>query len=89
MDNRVYLGVCANQDEPTFLRYHRAGLAVWRARYELSQNRDLRVRLDGELKKASKDEDRKRIRDDISKAERDRDRLLVMLTVLELAGPPR
>jgi len=87
--NRVYKGVCNYHDESTFLRYHNAGLAVWRAEYEISKNRDEIVRLDGELRKATKDEDRKRFQDDISRHERERDRLIVLLTVLELAGPPR
>lgn len=87
--NRVYKGVCINHDESTFLRYHNAGLAVWRAQYEISKNRDQIVRLDAELRKATKDEDRKRLQDDISRHERERDRQIVLLTVLELAGPPR
>ena len=88
--NRVYLGVCADRDEPTFLSDHRAGLVVWRTRYELGENRDALVRLDGEMRKATSEDQKQRIREDVARHERERDRLILLLTSLELAGrPPR
>lgn len=87
--NNFYHGVCAGLDEPTFLRHYRAGQAVWQARRDLSRNRSTLNRLEDELKKATKDDDRKRLRDEISRAERERGRLTALLVGLELAGPPR
>lgn len=87
--NDSYRGVCGDRDEPTFLRYHRAGQELYRVRQDLSQARSRIQNLEGELKKASKDEDRKRIRDDIGRAERERSRLTALQVTLELAGAPR
>lgn len=87
--NAGYRGVCADRDEPTFLRYHRAGTEVYRARQDLSQTRSRINQLEAELKKATKDEDRKRLRDDIGRAERERSRLTAVVLALELSGAPR
>ena len=89
VNNRFYLGVCADLDEATFLRYFRAGELVYRARQELNQNRGRISKLEDDLKKATKDEDRKRLRDELGRVERERTRLTTLLVTLELAGPPR
>jgi hypothetical protein len=89
VSNVTYAGACATLDEATFLRYHRAGRLVHQARLELNQNKAQIGRLEDELKKASKDDDRKRLRDDLQRAERERTRLTAMVLTLELAGPPR
>lgn len=87
--NLPYQGACARLDEPTFLRYHRAGQMVHRARQELTQNGVAMARLEEELKKATKDEDRRRLREELQRAERERTRLTALLLTLELAGPPK
>ena len=87
--NRSYQGACAGLDEGTFLRYHRAGMLVYQARQDLTRNRSNINRLEDELKKASKDEDRRRLRDEIDRAERERNRLTALMVTLELASPPR
>lgn len=87
--NATYYGVCAGLDEATFLRYHRAGQLVYRARQDLSKTQAEVTKLEDDLKKASKDEERKRLRDDLHRADRERARLTALLAALELAGPPR
>lgn len=87
--NSTYYGVCAPYDEATFLRYHRAGRLVWQARQDLSRNRSQMTRLEEGLKKATKDDERRRLQDELGRAERERNRLTALLVTLELAGPPR
>lgn len=89
VNNRYYNGVCADLDEATFLRYHRAGQLVYRARQELNQTQSRMSKLEEDLKKATKDDDRKRLRDELGRVERERTRLMALLVTLELAGPPR
>ncbi len=89
VNNRYYLGSCAELDEATFLRYHRAGQLVYRARQELNQTKSRMSKLEDDLKKATKEDERKQLRDELGRAERERTRLMAMLVTLELAGPPR
>jgi hypothetical protein len=89
VNNRTYYGVCADLNEATFLRYHRAGQLVYRARQELNQTQTRMSKLEEDLKKATKDDDRRRLRDDLGRAERERNRLTALIVTLELAGPPR
>lgn len=89
VNNATYYGACTDLDEATFLRYHRAGQLVYRAQQEINQNKSTTARLDDELKKATKEDDRKRLRDELQRADRERVRLLALLVTLELAGPPR
>jgi len=81
--------VCADLDEATFLRYHRAGQLVYTARQDLTQNQNRLNKLGEDLKKASKEDDRKRLRDEMARVERERTRLMALIVTLELAGPPR
>ena len=89
VNNRHYSGVCADLDEATFLRYHRAGQLVYTARQDLTQNQNRLNKLGEDLKKASKEDDRKRLRDEMARVERERTRLMALIVTLELAGPPR
>jgi predicted nucleic acid-binding Zn-ribbon protein len=89
VNNRHYAGVCAGLDEATFLRYHRAGQLVYQARQDLTQNQGRLNRLGEDLKKASTEDERKRLRDELARAERERTRLTALIVALELAGPPR
>lgn len=89
VNNRHYAGVCADLDEATFLRYHRAGQLVYKARQDLTQNQNRLNQLGEDLKKASKEDDRKRLREEMARMERERTRLTALIVTLELAGPPR
>lgn len=89
VNNQLYAGVCADLDEATFLRYHRAGQLVYKARQDLTQNQSRLNQLGNDLRKASREDDRKRLRDEMARMERERNRLTALLVTLELAGPPR
>lgn len=89
VNNRYYAGVCADLDEATFLRYHRAGQLVYKARQDMTQNQNRLNQLDEDLKKASKEDNRKRLREEMARMERERTRLIALIVTLELAGPPR
>jgi len=89
VSNQPYRGVCAGLDEGTFLRYHRAGQLVYRARYDLNQNQNLISKLEDQLRRSSRDDERRRLRDELHRAESERNRLTAHILVLELAGPPR
>ena len=87
--NQTYHGVCGHLDEPTFLRYHRAGVLVWQARQELSRSRAVLTRLETDLKKAATEGERRRLNDEIDRAERELSRLTTLVAVLQSAGPSR
>jgi hypothetical protein len=89
VSGQSYRGVCTGLDEGTFLRYHRAGRLVWRARQDLNQNRAQISRLEDQLRRATSDDERRRFRDELNRAENERNRLTAHILVLELAGPPR
>lgn len=89
VNNYTYRGACAGLDEGTFLRYHRAGQLVYRARQDLSQAQSKASRLEDDLRRASKEEDRRRLRDELQRVDRERGRLTALVVTLEAAGPPR
>jgi hypothetical protein len=89
VNNRHYAGVCADLNEAVFLRYHRAGQLVYKARQDMTQTENRLNKLGEDLKKASKEDERKRLRDEMARVERERTRLMALVVTLELAGPPR
>jgi len=46
-------------------------------------------KLEDDLKKATMEDDRKPLRDELARSERERTRLMALLVTLELAGPLR
>jgi hypothetical protein len=89
VNNRYYAGACTDLDEATFLRYHRAGQLVYKARQDMTQNQNRLNKLGEDLKKASKEDERKQLRDEMARVERERTRIMALIVTLELAGPPQ
>jgi hypothetical protein len=87
--NESYRGACVGLDESTFLRYHSAGQQLYKARQELIQANERRKKLESDYKFTSKDDVRRRLREDIQRADREHARLMALVAVYELAGPPR
>ena len=87
--NEVYRGACINLDEPTFLRYHTAGQQLYRARQELNQIDSKRKKLQADYNFTTKDDVRRRLKDDLARADREYTRLMALVAAYELAGPPR
>jgi hypothetical protein len=85
--NNSYHGACRDLDEDSFLRYHRAGIDVYKTRQEISKYRSETDRLESQLKKAEKEDERKTLRDQIRKLDRERARLRHLLETLESGAP--
>lgn len=88
-NNENYRGACVGLDEPTFLRYHRAGQQLYRARQELNQSEARRKKLHADYNFTTKEDVRRRLRDDLQRADKEHARLMALVATYELAGPPR
>lgn len=87
--NEPYRGACVGLDESTFLRYHSAGQQLYRARQELRQVNEKRKKLEADFKSSTKEDVRRRLREDLQRADKEHARLMAVVTAYELAGPPR
>jgi hypothetical protein len=87
--NESYRGACAGLDESTFLRYHSAGLQLYKARQDLRQANERRNKLVGDYNFTNKEDVKRRLREDLQRADRESARLMALVAVYELAGPPR
>lgn len=87
--NEPYRGACAGLDESTFLRYHSAGQQLYKARQELRQVNEKRKKLESDYNFTTKEELRRRLRDDMRRADTEHARLMALVAAYELAGPPR
>lgn len=87
--NETYRGACVGLDEPTFLRYHRAGQQLYRARQELNQVDARRKKLQADYNFTTKEDVRRRLGEDLQRADREYTRLMALVATYELAGPPR
>ncbi len=66
----AYTGVCPPDLAPAFERYYEAGRSVYEAWREVENMESERHRLEKRLDKAGKDEERRRIRDDLHHLDR-------------------
>lgn len=83
-----YQGVCrpfGNEDE--FLRWHQAGREVYKLRNDRDRNAREINRKEEALKKATKEEDRKALRDDIRQLDREQQRIRRTIDSLEALAP--
>jgi hypothetical protein len=87
--NEPYRGACVGLDESTFLRYHSAGQQLYRARQELRQVNEKRKKLEADYNFTTKEDVRRRLRDDIHRTDKEYARLTAVVAAYELAGPPR
>lgn len=87
--NEPYRGACASLDESTFLRYHSAGQQLYRARMELRQVTEKRQKLESDYNFTSKADVKRRLREDMQRTDKEYARLMALVAVYELAGPPR
>jgi len=87
--NESYRGACAGLDEATFLRYHSAGQQLYRAKKELREVGEKRRKLEGDYSFTTKEDVRRRLREDMQRADREYARLMALVATYELAGPPR
>jgi hypothetical protein len=87
--NESYRGACVGLDESTFLRYHSAGQQLYKARQELRQANERQKKLESDYKFTNKDDVKRRLREDMQRADREHARLMALVAVYELAGPPR
>lgn len=87
--NEPYRGACVGLDESTFLRYHSSGQQLYRARQELRQVNEKRKKLEADYNFTTKEDVRRRLRDDMQRVEREQARLMALVAAYELAGPPR
>lgn len=85
--NQSYQGACRELDEATFLRWHRLGTDVHKARSQRDAiQRDI-DRAEAQLKKAEKEDERKQLRDRIRNLDQDKARVRRLIETLELGAP--
>lgn len=89
LENRSYQGACRDLGEAEFLRWHHAGREVYRLRQQRDRNSTEIARLEEQLKKAQKDDERKALRDKIRDLDREQARLRRTAETLESVAPPR
>jgi hypothetical protein len=87
--NETYHGACAGLDESTFIRYHSAGQQLYKARQDLRQSNEKRKKLETEYNSSKKDDVKRRLHEDMQRADRESARLMALVVVYELTGPPR
>lgn len=84
--NQAYQGACRHLDETGFLRWHQAGIDLYKARQQRDGvKRDI-DKAEAQLKKAEKDDERKTLRERIRALDQDHARLRRLVETLELAG---
>jgi flagellar motility protein MotE (MotC chaperone) len=85
--NQSYRGACRDLDEPMFLRWHRLGTDIYKARGQRDAiQRDI-DRAEAQLKKAEKEDERKQLRDRIRNLDQDKARVRRLIETLELGAP--
>ena len=85
--NRSYQGACRHLDEPAFLRWHRLGVDIHKARTERDRIQTDIDRAEAQLKKAEKEDERKQLRDRIRQLDLDKARVRRLIETLELGAP--
>lgn len=85
--NQSYQGACRDLDEAGFLRWHRSGQDLYRTRTERERARSEIDRLEAQLKKAEKDDERKTLRERIRGLDVEHARLRRLQDTLEAAAP--
>lgn len=88
LDNRSYRGACRDFDEPVFLRWHQLGQDAYKTRTERDTRQREIDKAEEQLKKASKEEDRKALREKIRQLDAEHARLRRLLDV-QMQGAPR
>lgn len=88
LSDRTYHGVCAGMGEDEFLRWHRAGREVYKLRQQRDHNTREIAKLEEQLKKAAKDDERKALRDRIRHLDQDQQRLRRTIDTLTSVAPP-
>ena len=85
--DRSYNGVCRDLDEADFLRWYRAGKDVYRVRQERAKLTAEIDKAEEQLKKATKDDERKALRERIVQLDKDKARVRRTLETLESVAP--
>lgn len=85
--NRSYQGACRDLDEAAWLRWYRSGQDLYRTRRERDTARSEIDKLERQLKKAEKDDERKQLREQIHKLDVEHARLRRLAQTLESAAP--
>ena len=88
LDNRSYRGACRDFDEALFLRWHRAGHDAYKTKSEREARQREIDKLEEQLKKAEKDDERKALREKIRQLDVEQARLRRLLDA-QLSGAPR
>lgn len=85
--NQTYQGACRDYDENNFLRWHRLGHDVYKARSERDKIQSDIDKAEAQLKKAEKEDERKTLRDRIRNLDQDKARVRRLIETLELGAP--
>jgi flagellar motility protein MotE (MotC chaperone) len=88
LDNRSYRGACRDFDEPVFLRWHQLGQDAYKTRSERDARQREIGKLEEQLKKAEKEDERKALREKIRQLDSEMARLRRLLDV-QMGGAPR
>jgi hypothetical protein len=87
-ENRSYKGACRDFDEAVFLRWYQAGKDVYKTTSERDEKQREIERLEKELQKAQKEEDRRALRQRIRRLDEEQARLRRLLDA-QMSGAPR
>lgn len=86
--NRSYRGACRDFDEAVFLRWHRLGLDAYKTRSERDGKQREIEKLEEQLKKAEKEDERKALREKIRQLDSEQARLRRLLDT-QMGGAPK
>lgn len=86
--NRSYHGACRDFDEAVFLRWHRLGLDAYKTKSERDSKQREIEKLEEQLKKAEKDDERKALREKIRQLDSEQARLRRLLDT-QMSGAPK
>lgn len=85
--NQSYHGACRDLDEANFLRWHRLGEDIYKARAQRDNIQKDIDKAEAQLKKAEKEDERKHLRDRIRNLDQDKARVRRLIETLELGAP--
>lgn len=85
--NGYYSGVCRPFDDSEFVRWYEGGKEVWKLRDKRDRNSREISKLEDQLKKATKDDERKSLRERIQHIDRDQSQLRRTIESMERLAP--
>ena len=88
LDNRGYRGACRDFDEAVFLRWHRLGQDAYKTKSERDAKQREITKLEDQLKKAEKEDERKALREKIRQLDGEQARLRRLLD-MQMGAAPR